>query len=115
MAGTRKGYETLYWGKMPINFRSRAFGREQVERAVACAPRSFPDVLDPVPDFSVLTVVKDLEHEETAVLVLGDEREARGFRREAGEGGLEGLLWEAALRIRSRKRRASTPRWREDA
>ena len=33
-----------------------------------------------MPDFSVLTVGKDLEREETAVLVLGDEREARDFR-----------------------------------
>jgi hypothetical protein len=102
----RKGYETVYWGKMPINFRPRAFRREEVERAVAYATRSFPDVLDLVPDFSVLTVGTDLGREETAVLVLGDEREARDFRRQAGEGGLEGLLWEVALHLRSRERRA---------
>ena len=106
MVEARKGYETVYWGKMPINFRPRAFRREEVEMAVAYATRSFPDVLDLVPDFSVLTVGKDLEREETAVLVLGDEREARDFRRQAGEGGLEGLLWEVALHLRSRKRRA---------
>ena len=56
MVGARKGYETVYWGKMPINFRPQAFRREEVERAVAYATRSFPDVLDLVPDFSVLTV-----------------------------------------------------------
>jgi hypothetical protein len=75
----RKGYETVCWGKMPINFRPQAFRTEEVERAVDYATRSFPDALD-------------LGREETAVLVLGDEREARGFRRDAGEGNLEGLL-----------------------
>ncbi len=110
MAGARKGYETVYWGKMPINFRPRAFRREEVERAVDYATRSFPDVLDLVPDFSVLIVGRDLESDETAVLVLGDEREAREFRRVAGEGSLEGLLWEVALRVRSRRRSASLPR-----
>ena len=104
MVEARKGYETVYWGKMPINFRPRAFRREEVEGAVAYATRSFPDVLDLVPDFSVLTVGKDLGREETAVLVLGDEREARDFRRQVGEGNLEGLLWEVALHLRSRKR-----------
>ena len=82
----------------------------EVERAVDYATRSFPDVLDLVPDFSVLTVGRDLESDETAVLVLGDEREAREFRRVAGEGSLEGLLWEVALRVRSRRRSASLPR-----
>lgn len=106
MVGARKGYETVYWGKMPINFRPQAFRREEVERAVVYATRSFPDVLDLVPDFSVLTVGKDLGRDHTAVLVLGDEREAREFRRVAGEGSLEGLLWEVALHLRSRKRRA---------
>ena len=107
MVGARKGYETVYWGKMPINFRSEAFRREEVEGAVDYATRSFPEVLDLVPDFSVLTVGKDLEREQTAVLVLGDEREAREFRRVAGKGSLEALLWEVALRVRSRKRNAS--------
>jgi hypothetical protein len=106
----RKGYETVYWGKMPVNFRPQAFGREEVERAVAYATRSFPDVLDLVPDFSVLTVGMDLGREKTAVLVLGDEREARDFRRLAGEGNLEGLLWEVALRLRSRRGSASVSR-----
>ena len=110
MVGTRKGYETVYWGKMPINFRLQAFRRKEVERAVAYATRSFPDVLGLVPDFSVLTVGKDLGCEETAVLVLGDEGEPRGFRRDAGEGNVEGLLWEIALRIRSRRRGTSVPR-----
>jgi hypothetical protein len=58
----------------------------------------------------VLTVGKDLGCEETAVLVPGDEGEPRGFRRDAGEGNLEGLLWEVALRSRSRKRGTSVPR-----
>lgn len=109
MVESRKGYETVYWGKMPVNFRPQVFRREEVERAVDYDTRSFPDVLDLVPDFSVLTVGKDLGREETAVLVLGDEREARDFRRQAGEGSLEGLLWDVALRIRARKRRASAP------
>ena len=109
MVGTRKGYETVYWGKMPINYRLQAFRRKEVERAVAYATRSFPDVLGLVPDFSVLTVGKDLGREETAVLVLGDEGEARGFRRDAGEGNLEGMLWEVALRIRSRRRSPNVP------
>lgn len=54
MVGTGKGYETVYWGKMSINFRLQAFRRKEVERAVAYATRSFPDVLGLVPDFSVL-------------------------------------------------------------
>jgi len=106
----RKGYETVYWGKMPVNFRPQAFRREEVERAVAYATRSFPDVLNLMPDFSVLTVGKDLGRDETGVLVLGDEREARDFRRLAGEGNLEGLLWEVALRLRERRRSASVSR-----
>ena len=61
MVEARKVYETAYWGKMPINFRPRAFRREEVEGAVDYATRSFPDVLDLVPDFSVLTVGKDLD------------------------------------------------------
>jgi hypothetical protein len=104
MVESRKGYETVYWGKMPVNFRPQVFRRDEVERAVDYDTRSFPDVLDLVPDFSVLTVGKDLGREETAVLVLGDEGEAWGFQRLAGEGNLEGLLWEVALRIRSRRR-----------
>ena len=110
MVEARKGYETVYWGKMPINFRPQAFGKEEVERAVDYATRSFPDVLNLVPNFSVLTVGKDLGRDETAVLVLGDEGKVRDFRRDAGEGNLEGLLWEVALRIRSRRRSPSVPR-----
>ncbi|MDP8951835.1 MAG: hypothetical protein M3N18_06310 [Actinomycetota bacterium] len=76
----RKGYATVYWGKMPINFRPRAFPQEEVEGAVGYAERSFPDVLDLVPDFSVLTLAKSPEGDNTkAVLMLGDEREARVF------------------------------------
>jgi hypothetical protein len=106
----RKGYSTVYWGKMPVNFRPQDFPKHEVEAAIGYAERSFPDVLDLVPDFSVLTVGKDLGREETGVLVLGDEREARGFRRDAGEGNLDGLLWEVALRIRARKRGTIAPR-----
>jgi hypothetical protein len=29
----RKGYSTVYWGKMPINFRPQAFPRHEVEAA----------------------------------------------------------------------------------
>jgi hypothetical protein len=47
----RKGYATVYWGKMPVNFRPRAFRRSEVEEAVRQAERDFPDVLELVPDF----------------------------------------------------------------
>jgi hypothetical protein len=97
-------------GGPPQALKPQAFGREEVERAVAYAPRSFPDVLDLVPDFSVLTVGMNLEREKMAVLVLGDEREARDFRRLVGEGNLKGLLWEVALRLRERRRSASVSR-----
>ena len=103
----RKGYATVYWGKMPINFRPRDFSRHEVEAAVGYAERSFRDVSDLVPDFSVLTLGTEQEGETKAALVLGDEREARVFRRGAPEeaGGLEGLLWEISVCIRSRRRR----------
>ena len=92
---------------MPVNFRPRDFPRYEVEGAVAYAERSFRDVLGLVPDFSVLTLGRSPEGDTEAVLVLGDEREARVFRRGAqeGNGGLAGLLWEVALLVRSRCRR----------
>jgi len=103
----RKGYSTIYWGKMPINFRPQAFPRHEVEAAVGYAQRAFRDVSDLVPDFSVLTLGIEPEGYTKAALVLGDEREARVFRRGAREEdwGLEGLLWEVALCVRSRRRR----------
>ena len=105
----RKGYATVYWGKMPINFRPQAFPRHKVEGAVGYAERAFRDVLDLVPDFSVLTLGMEPGGETKAVLLLGDEREARVFRRGVPEddGGLEGLLWDIFVRIRSRSRRVT--------
>jgi hypothetical protein len=47
----KKGYETIYWGKMPVNFRLLAFHKEEVQKAVGYALRCCPDVLDLVPDF----------------------------------------------------------------
>jgi hypothetical protein len=105
METEKKGYETVYWGKMPVNFRPQAFRKQEVEKAVGYAGRSFAEVLDLVPDFSVMMLNKGPEGDTKTVLVLGDEREARVFRRGAQEdGSLEGLLWEVALRIRSRSR-----------
>ena len=102
----KKGYETVYWGKMPVNFRLLAFRKQEVQKAVGYARRCCPDVLDLVPDFSVLTIGKDPEGNDAAVLTLGEEGQTRVFRRDAGEGDLEGLLWEVALSIRARRREA---------
>lgn len=103
---TRKHYETVTWGKMPVNFRPRDFRRVEVEEAVHHVTRSFPDVLDLVPDFSLLSVSRDPERNETAVLKFGDGSKPMVFRRAAAgeEGNLPGLLWEVARRIRSRRR-----------
>jgi hypothetical protein len=103
-----RGYSTVYWGKVPVNFGPKAFRRGRVEQAVAYATRSFPDVLDLVPDFSVLTLGIEPEGDAEAVLVLGDERSARVFRRGGQEGEdwtLKGLMWEIALRVRAQGRR----------
>ncbi len=102
----RKLYKTVYWGKMPVNFRPQVFGKEEVEEAVRHAERYFPDVLDLVPDFSLLAVSRDPERNEMAVLRFGDESKPMVFRRVAAreEGNLPGLLWEVARRIRSRRR-----------
>ena len=102
----KKGYETVYWGKMPVNFRLLAFRKEEVQKAVGYARRCCPDVLDLVPDFSVLTIGKDPEGNDAAVLTLGEEGETRVFRHDAGERNLEGILWEVALGVRSRGRRS---------
>ncbi|HEV2743368.1 MAG TPA: hypothetical protein VGV91_09450 [Rubrobacter sp.] len=107
MVEARKGYETVYWGKMPINFRPKDFSKHEVEGAVDYAERSFRDVLDLVPDFSALTLGAGPEGDTEAVLVLGEE-EARVFRRASREdGGLEGLLWEISVRVRARGRRGT--------
>ena len=100
----KKGYETVYWGKMPVNFRLLAFHKEEVQKAVGYAMRGCPDVLELVPDFSVLTIGKDPEGNDAAVLTLGEEGETRVFRRDAGEGNLEGMLWQVALGIRAWRR-----------
>ena len=104
MENKKKGYETVYWGKMPVNFRLLAFHKEEVQKAVGYARRGCPDVLDLVPDFSVLTIGKDPEGNDAAVLTLGEEGQTRVLRRDAGEGNLEGILWEVALGIRARGR-----------
>ncbi len=52
----RKGYATVYWGKMPVNFGPQDFPKHEVEAAIGYAERSFRDVSDLVPDFSVLTL-----------------------------------------------------------
>jgi hypothetical protein len=106
METEKKGYETVYWGKMPVNFRPQAFRKQEVEKAVGYAARCCPDVLDLVPDFSVLTIGKDPEGNNAAVLTLGEEGETRVLRRGAREGNLEGMLWEVALHLRSRGREA---------
>jgi hypothetical protein len=103
-----RGYSTVYWGKMPVYFRPKEFPTHEVEGAVGYAERAFRDVRDLVPDFSVLTLGREPEGDAEAVLVLGDEREARVFRRGGQEGEdwtLGGLMWEIALRVRARRRR----------
>jgi hypothetical protein len=75
--GNRKGYATVYWGKMPVNFRLQDFAKHEVEAAVGYAERSFRDVSDLVPDFSVLTL---------GAGPRGHRGRARAGRREGGEG-----------------------------
>ncbi len=106
MMGAKKDYETVYWGKLPVNFRPQAFRRSEVEEAVRQAERDFPDVLDLVPDFSLLAVSRDPRRNEMAVLRFGDESKPKVFRRVAAreEGNLPGLLREVARRIRSWRR-----------
>ena len=107
----RKGYSTVYWGKMPVNFRSQDFPKHEVEAAIGYAEGAFRDVSDLVPDFSVLTLGAGPGGDIEAALVLGDEREARVLRRGGQEHwSLDGLLWEVALRIRARRRRGTRHR-----
>jgi len=103
---TRKHYETVTWGKMPVNFRPRDFRRVEVEEAVHYVTRSFPDVLDLVPDFSLLSVSRDPERNAMAVLRFGDEGKPMAFRRgvHREEGDLLGLLYKVARHVRSRRR-----------
>jgi hypothetical protein len=98
-----KGYATVYWGKMPVNFRPRAFRQSEVEEAVRQAERDFPDVLDLVPDFSLLSVNRDPERNAVAVLRPGHEGRPMDFRRVAGreEGNLPELLRRVARHVRS--------------
>jgi hypothetical protein len=106
-----KSYATVYWGKMPVNFRPKDFSRHEVEAAIGYAERSFREVPGLVPDFSVLTLGVGLGGEIEAALVLGDEREARILRRDGEERwSLDGLLWEVALRVRARRRRGARHR-----
>ncbi len=104
----RKDYATVYWGKMPINFRPQDFPKYEVEAAIGYAKRSFRDISDLVPDFSVLTLGAGPEGDIEAALVLGDEREARVLRRGGQEHwSLDGLLWEVSLCIRAWRRRGA--------
>jgi hypothetical protein len=59
-----------------------------------------------VPDFSVLTIGKDPEGNNAAVLTLGEEGDTSVLRRGAEESNLERMLWEVALRIRRQGREA---------
>lgn len=102
---TRKGYQTVYWGKMPVNFPPRVLRRAEVEEAVGYATRAFPDVLGLVPDFSSLAVGEDSERRKTAVLRLGDDDGTRIVRRHAVDANLKGLMCEIALLIRRRERK----------
>jgi hypothetical protein len=106
MQTKNKDYQTVYWGKMPVNFRLVAFRKHEVQKAIGYARRGCPDVLDLVPDFSVLTIGKDPEGNNAAVLTLGEEGDTSVLRRGAEESNLEGMLWEVALRIRRQRREA---------
>lgn len=98
-------YQVVFWGKMPVKFSPRDFDREEVEAAVAYVTKSFPRVLDLVPDFSSLAVGKDADRNTRAVVRLGDETEARVLQRPAARGwGLRDLLYTIATNIRARER-----------
>jgi hypothetical protein len=49
---------------------------------------------------------REAVYNDAAVLTLGEEGQTKVFRRDAGEGNLEGILWEVALGIRTRRREA---------
>ncbi len=105
-SGARKDYETIVWGKMPVKFRPRDFRRAEVEEAVRHLTRSFPDVPELVPDFSLLSVGRDPKRNAVAVLRPGDESKPTAFRRgvDREEGDLVGLLCKVARHVRSRRR-----------
>lgn len=107
MIKAKKGYETVYWGKMPVSFRRQVFRRAEVEEAVRYAERAFPDVSDLVPDFSSLTLGEEAGHEKRAVLKLGERAKPLNVRQEAPGGNLKGLLGKVAALIRARRRRNS--------
>jgi hypothetical protein len=65
---------------LPVNFRPQACRQHEVEGADGYAVRSVPDIVCLVPDFSVMTLGTGPEGDTKAVLMLGDEREARVFR-----------------------------------
>ena len=89
----RKGYSTVYWGKLPVNFRLQDFPKHEIEAAIGYAKRSFRDISDLVPDLSVLTLGAGPGRGIEAALMLGDEREARVLRRDGKEHwSLDGLL-----------------------
>lgn len=100
-----KSYQTVFWGKMPINFRSGDFRIEEVEEAVNYATRAFPDVVDLIPDFSLLVVGKDAERKESAVVRFGGEDRVRLIRHKGLKGDLKSLLCRVAMRIQLRNRR----------
>ena len=106
-----KGYATVYWGKMPVNFRPRAFRRSEVEEAVRQAERDFPDVLELVPDFSLLSVSRDPERNAVAALGPGHEGRPMAFRRveDREEGILPELLRQVARHVRLLRGRARPP------
>ena len=108
MMEARKDYETVYWGKMPVNFRPQAFRRSEVEEAVRRAERDFPEVSDLVPDFSLLSVSRGPVRNQMAVIRLGDESKPRLFRlvadREERDDLLPELLRKVAWHVRSRRR-----------
>ena len=107
----RKAYATVYWGKMPLNFRPQDFPKHEVEAAIGYAEGAFRDVSNLVTDFSVLTLGAGPGGDIEAALVLGEEREARVLRRGGQEHwSLDGLLWEVALRVRARRRRGTRHR-----
>lgn len=66
--GNGKNYETVHRGKMLVNLGSQDSRRAEVEEAVRRATASFPDVLDLVPDFGLLAVLKEPGRDERAVL-----------------------------------------------
>ena len=51
-----RGYSTVYWGTLPVNFRPQDFPKPEVEAAIGYAEGSFRNVSGLVPDFSVLTL-----------------------------------------------------------